>query len=324
MPSVPKSPAPVFQASKFQPKYLPLQGPNTICQLVAQQDGVRIPRDMVKMIQKALEPEGGAEKCRPGAKRVKARGSLTGLGIFEEVHCDGHEKLSVKSLRMGDGIGIEIYGIRDHTGRIHNMIVVPNSRCSSTVGHVYLDFVDEHQEVGWMGAAQTTLRELFCPDISADERKPVVSVPSPKNIGIESCCILEEGRQRMHLGDEIHRQLWRWLWPRIVQICVNEFVFWFNNHPTRKQSGKTLPSGFSAQYIFDFPKDVDLEDFRQPIDSQTIAGLREAIPITRKEAMRWVSDDFDAIAQQVYEHIGSPTLSLMIGWDIFDTMAPLI
>ncbi|KAJ7572156.1 hypothetical protein C8J56DRAFT_755185, partial [Mycena floridula] len=69
---------------------------------------------------------------------------LSGIRTFEEIHGDGHEKFSVKALQMGDGIGLEIYGFRDHVGLICNMTVVPKARCPYAVAHVYLDMVAEH------------------------------------------------------------------------------------------------------------------------------------------------------------------------------------
>jgi hypothetical protein len=61
---------------------------------------------------------------------------------MEEVHCDGHEKLGAKALKMGQ-VGIPIYGFRDHTGIFHYLTVVPNDREEMTIGHTYLDFVAE-------------------------------------------------------------------------------------------------------------------------------------------------------------------------------------
>lgn len=67
-----------------------------------------------------------------------------GSGVFQEVHCDGHEKLNTKALRMGP-VSIDIYGMRCHSsGKLLHYTVVPNARCSSTVGHIYLDFVEKY------------------------------------------------------------------------------------------------------------------------------------------------------------------------------------
>ncbi|KAJ7926506.1 hypothetical protein B0H13DRAFT_1537953, partial [Mycena leptocephala] len=66
---------------------------------------------------------------RPGCRKgLKKRSALDAIGIFQEIHVDGHEKLGEKALRMGLDIGIDIYGMRDHVGKIIWFVVVPNSR----------------------------------------------------------------------------------------------------------------------------------------------------------------------------------------------------
>ncbi|KAJ6598766.1 hypothetical protein B0H10DRAFT_1924111 [Mycena sp. CBHHK59/15] len=107
---------------------------------------------------------------RPGCgKGPKIRTALNAIGIFQEIHVDGHEKLGEKALRMGPGIGIDIYGMRDHVGKVLLLKAVPNSRLSNTVGHLFLDMVSDFQatsvqvtfdggsELGWLAAFQTTL-----------------------------------------------------------------------------------------------------------------------------------------------------------------------
>lgn len=78
----------------------------------------------------------------PGAKRKLRRGRLTGVGPFYEVNCDGHEKLSVMALQMGP-VGLPIYGMKDKwTKAFLHLVTVPNARLETTIGHVYLDFVE--------------------------------------------------------------------------------------------------------------------------------------------------------------------------------------
>lgn len=133
-------------------------GPSTIQkQLARQENPVLLPRfvfefraakynspsisDMVRALQTAIDPEGAAVRF-PGRKRpVKVRGQLTARGIMEEVHCDGHEKLGRKALRMGLA-GIDIYGFRDHPGKVLHLAVLPNARDQIAIGHVYLDFLE--------------------------------------------------------------------------------------------------------------------------------------------------------------------------------------
>lgn len=81
----------------------------------------------------------------PSAKRASRRkGHLKGSGVFQEIHCDGHEKLSSKALQLGS-VGIEIYGMKCHSsGLVIFEQVVPNSRCEITIAHCYLDMVEEY------------------------------------------------------------------------------------------------------------------------------------------------------------------------------------
>lgn len=47
-------------------------------------------------------------RCPGRRKGPKKRSTLDAIGIFQEIHVDGHEKLGEKALRMGPGIGIDI------------------------------------------------------------------------------------------------------------------------------------------------------------------------------------------------------------------------
>ncbi|KAJ6579829.1 hypothetical protein B0H10DRAFT_1835208, partial [Mycena sp. CBHHK59/15] len=268
---------------------------------------------------------------------------------FQEIHADGHEKLGEKALHMGPGIGIDTYGMRDHIGKILWLTVLPNSHLSDAVGHVFLDMVsafgatsvqvtfDGGSELGWLAAFQTTLRETFAPALSAEEWKPVVAVQSSNNIPIESTWsydrkfngrtihdVLKEGRIHIILGDVIHKNLFRWLWPNIVQIGLDEFLDYFNNKKTHKQRNRILPSGVAPNVVFDMPADYGLQNLTIPVTQEAIQELRGLIETPREEAFRWVSDEFDMLATNIYNGLGSPKLETLSGWAIFHALAPLI
>lgn len=103
---------------------------------------VYYPSDQVRLIMKLLDHEGGEVRF-PGNRVRKERGHLTGIGVLQEIHCDGHEKNGHLALRMG-GVGIHMYGCRDHcTGKLIYLEPLPNSRDSITIGHVYLDMIEQ-------------------------------------------------------------------------------------------------------------------------------------------------------------------------------------
>ncbi|KAJ7315502.1 hypothetical protein DFH08DRAFT_893323 [Mycena albidolilacea] len=278
---------------------------------------------------KGLVGQRPSDMRMPGrGKGPKQRSALNTIGIFQEIHTDGHEKLGEKALQM------------DHVGKVLWLVVVPNSRLSDTIGHVSISVqvtFDGGSELGWLVAFQTTLREVFAPDLSAEEWKPVVAVKSTNNIPIESTWsydrklngrsmrdILEEGRIHLIPGDVVHRELFRWLWPKIVQIGLDEFVDYFNNKKTRKQRGRILPSGVAPNVVFDMPGDYGLENLAIPVAQEAIDELRTLIDTSRVEAYRWVSDEFDALASEVYIQLGCPKLEALSGWAIFNAMAPLV
>ncbi|KAJ6517188.1 hypothetical protein C8R47DRAFT_1254494 [Mycena vitilis] len=85
-------------------------GPDAIKTFLAL-DGYQVPRDKVRQVMKDNAP--AAAKTRyPGNKEKIFRKNLTAQGVFQEVHCDGHEKLASAALKMGP-VGISIYGFRE-------------------------------------------------------------------------------------------------------------------------------------------------------------------------------------------------------------------
>ncbi|KAJ7145060.1 hypothetical protein C8R43DRAFT_953510 [Mycena crocata] len=323
-------------------------GPQTVQTQISLQDGIKIPRDTVRRLMADIDPDG-AEARFPGRRREpKKRGHLTDTGIYYELHFDGHEKLNFKALRMGR-VGIDIYGARCHSSsKMVKFLVVPNARCSSTVGHYYLDLVSTHglfvqatvdggSETGELYAAHIALREQCMPELSSEEAPPFVALQSTDNIPIESSwhlftnyvgldikqiIFLGKSLNYFHPGVELHVNLFNWLWPRIIQLSLDGFVEYWNTHKIRTQKNKLLPSGVSPNYICDFPERFGLTNFATAVPPEFVDALRENIPKSREECYRWVSDDFEAQAWSVHARIGAPKFILGDGWTIFCQMLP--
>ncbi|KAJ7430111.1 hypothetical protein B0H11DRAFT_2398532 [Mycena galericulata] len=323
-------------------------GPRTVQNQISLQDGTKIPRDTVRRLMADIDPDG-AEARFPGRRRQpKQRGHLTDTGVYYELHFDGHEKLNFKALRMGS-VGIDIYGSRClASSKMVKFLVVPNARCSSTVGHYYLDLVEENgvfvqatvdggSETGELYAAHVALRQHCMPEISFEESAPFIAMKSTDNIPIESSwhlftnyvgldikqvILIGKSHNYFHPSLQHHIDLFNWLWPKIIQLCLDNFVEYWNNHKIRTQRNKLLPSGFSPNYICDFPEKFGLTHFGVPAPQQFVDALRQNIPKSREECYRWVSDDFDARAWEVYNQIGAPKLVLTEGWTIFCQMLP--
>ncbi|KAJ6506647.1 hypothetical protein C8R45DRAFT_1208692 [Mycena sanguinolenta] len=85
-----------------------------------------------------------------------------------------------------------------------------------------------------------------------------------------------------------------------------------------------LPSGIAPNVVFDMPGDYGLQNLAIPITPAVIEELRAMIETLREEAFRWVSDEFNVLATQVYEELGSLKMEALAGWAIYNAMAPLI
>lgn len=86
------------------------------------------------------DPEG-VDSRFPGKKKIK-RAVLSGHGIWQELHCDGHEKLGKQALMMGS-VGLPIYGMKDRwSNAILYLQCIPNDHLADAIGHAYLDFVE--------------------------------------------------------------------------------------------------------------------------------------------------------------------------------------
>lgn len=99
-------------------------------------------RDFIRNVLATHVPEGLARRF-PGTNQIR-RSTLSSIGPNHQHHADGHEKLNAQALNMG-GVGLNIYGIKDQwSSFILYLVVVPNNRLATTIGHVYLDCVEKY------------------------------------------------------------------------------------------------------------------------------------------------------------------------------------
>ncbi|KAJ7277244.1 hypothetical protein C8J57DRAFT_1434370 [Mycena rebaudengoi] len=281
-------------------------------------DGHQIPRDTVQQIMKDNQP-GGSIRRYPGRKDKIPRKNLTAIGVFQEVHCDGHEKLSSAALKMGP-VSIPIYGFRDKaSGLVCHLVVVPDARHAVVIGHVYLDFItefgviplqvtfDKGSETGDMFACHTGLRLIFTLDLDPILWPITMAIKGTHNIPIKSLWAwlrkncgrslreyIEDGKTNglFNAGSELHINLFHWLWPQIVRHKLDEFKLYWNYHPSRKQEKKLMTSGAAPIEIFRRPQAYGVARLSQPVDQESLNALWADLSCTREEAMRWVTAEF--------------------------------
>ncbi|KAJ7210144.1 hypothetical protein GGX14DRAFT_534841 [Mycena pura] len=264
------------------------------------------------------DPEGYDGRY-PGRKRIK-RAQLKAHGTWQEIHMDGHEKLGAQALEMG-GIGFPIYGMKDKWGTgILYLSVVPDDRHSDVIGHVFLDFVelygaipqqvttDKGSETGHIYGFMTGLKSTYAPNIDLTRYPCHVAVKSTNNTPIEG--------------------LWRWFRDQCgknlhLHITKGRDEGIFNpNNPIHRN--KLMPSGVSPNELHAHPEHYAGRCFAIPVPEDAILALRDSIKISREAALRWVPDEFDIMARQVYEGLGSPVASAETAWELFSQMAAIM
>ncbi|KAF7305546.1 hypothetical protein HMN09_00807500 [Mycena chlorophos] len=129
-------------------------------------------------------------------------------------------------------------------------------------------------------------------------------------------------QKRIAISDRVvlPRDLFQWLWSRVVQRPTDNFLEYWNTHKTRKQANKYLPSGVAPQQVFNNPINYGLEHAGIKVDIAAVQALRETLPKSRGECMSWVSEEFDLAADEVYKLLGSPELLISQGWTIYTEM----
>ncbi|KAF8181716.1 hypothetical protein K438DRAFT_1601425, partial [Mycena galopus ATCC 62051] len=237
------------------------------------------------------------------------------------------------------------------SGYIVDMAVVPNARCPFTIGHLYLDLVESTGEIPvqitvdggtepqYMFQFHEQLRAQFLPDVSSTEVPACVALKSSDNIPIEAlwsyflkytghdlkaAILLDKTENYINVANEVHIDLFHWLWSRKVQNTVNHLLQYWNTHKTRKQSNKYLPSGVTPQTVFQHPENFGLRHTGIPVDLTVVRELRNTLPESREDCLCWVPLEFDLHATTAYEFLGSPELTISTGWTIYRRLLEIL
>ncbi|KAJ7795584.1 hypothetical protein B0H14DRAFT_2620804 [Mycena olivaceomarginata] len=200
--------------------------------------------------------------------------------------------------------------------------------------------VDGGTETKYMAELHEYLRAIYTPNT---DTPTIVALKSTDNLPIESAwnqllqftghdlkAVILEGRSSsiINIGLEHHifvvteefRLLFQWLWPKVVKQAINTFVRYWNNHKTRTQKEKWLPSGVALRQVYENPVNYGFKHAGKPVPREVVQQLRAMLPKSREDCMRWVPEEFDVKAWAIYKSLGSPTFSITNGWDIFTQM----
>jgi len=259
---------------------------------------------------------------------------LTSAGPNEVWCCDGHDKLCK--------YGFAIWGVRDKFSRKWlGLWVMPNNRLSDSVAYLWLTLV---RKLGGMPKQTSTdcgsenviiyglanaLQAAFMPNHNESPAhiflRSIHHIPIErgwldlrKDFGHNFPHFWDEGFSIYDEGNQTHRHLLLWLWPPLIQKELNRFVESANNRRVRKQRDKLLPSGVSPNTAYVLPENFNAVDCLQQIDGNLIDGILQEFEEGRKSVEDWgVPADFAACAQEAFERLRSPEVTLSNVWIIF-------
>ncbi|KAJ6529386.1 hypothetical protein B0H19DRAFT_1333301, partial [Mycena capillaripes] len=291
-------------------------GPNTVWNQISLQDGTKIPRDTVRCIMAKIDPDGAETRFLDCKRQPKQQRHLTDTGVYYELHFDGHENSQM----------VEFMAVL-----LKNMVVCfpiafykpPSNSCSVFVQAT----VGGGSQTGELYACHVVMQQCM-PELSLQEAPAFVALKSTDNIPIESLWHLFTNYVGLDLKEIIllgrSQSYFNPAFPLHIDLfnCLDDFVDYWNNHKIRTQRNKALPSGVSPKFVCDFPERFGLTHFGTPAPQDLVDSLCQSIPKSREECYRWVSDEFEVRASEIYDHIGTPKLAPTEGWTIFCRMLP--
>jgi hypothetical protein len=117
-------------------------------------------------------------------------------------------------------------------------------------------------------------------------------------------------------------ELVQWLWSRVIQKELDELKDRFNSHVIRLDRSKSNPSGVAPNIAYELFEYYGGEDCLQPVDTTVIRTLMEELG--GEDLILFVSHEYAAKAQGVYNTLHVHDLNLQNVWQIFSAMLPLM
>lgn len=310
---------------------------------------ILIPRSIVReTLAENLPDESAGRMSRP----TRVRTPLRAVGPDHQHHSDGWEKLGEQALRLGNKIGIPVYGTKDQWSSLYlQAVVVPNDRLQDAVVHVYLDRVraqcgipitevcDLGSEHGVWRQIQTDLRRRFAPDLNLETAPASLGLSSTKNTPIESgwrslreysgfslAEAITSGAAGFNAQCQLQRCLFYWIWPPIVQAQVDDFVQYWNHHRIPRNKKKYNPSGVTPRHAYEVPHAVRPagQHCLIAVPAAAVDEIRVGLRWTREQALSFVSHSFSEDAQAVHSALHLPKPTMDNAWEVFAAMLPAL
>lgn len=125
----------------------------------------------------------------------------------------------------------------------------------------------------------------------------------------------------------MHMQLVTYLWPKMVQKSLDKLRDQLNNHRSRKNNRKLLPSGCSADEAYSLYAQYGGEWCLQPVDVDVIDIIIETLFHGQNPLDDWgIPMEFETRAARALEHLGMEHDDIHLDnvWYVFSAMLPLL
>jgi hypothetical protein len=117
-------------------------------------------------------------------------------------------------------------------------------------------------------------------------------------------------------------ELCQWLWSRVLNLQLQEFVTFRNGVRMRKDGAKPGPSGMSRNEAFCDFQGWGGKDFLMPVDLAVIRHLKEALG--GDELLAFTSTEFSVRAQAAYDSLHITKLTMQNAWYVFGAMLAIL
>ncbi|KAF8812040.1 hypothetical protein BYT27DRAFT_7221251 [Phlegmacium glaucopus] len=263
------------------------------------------------------------------------------VGIHERWSGDGHDKLN--------SIGFPIWAVVDDaTSKWLGGWVVPSNRLGTIIGYLYLCLVEKFggvplqfttdcgSETTQMYGYQNALRAAFYPTIDPQELPAHVYVRSVHNISIERSWLrlrLEWGNNAVQIfndgvqsglynpHDRNQFELCQWLWPKLLQHELDQFMEFRNGVRMRKDKNKAGPSGCSRNDAFSLYEKWGGQNCLLPVDVDVIRKMKEFMG--GDELLSFVPLAFAERAELTYIALNIDVTMSNV-WLVFNQMLPIL
>lgn len=127
--------------------------------------------------------------------------------------------------------------------------------------------------------------------------------------------------------NSFHRsELCQWLWSRVVQKDLDNWVKFRNGVVMRKQNDKLGPSGMSRDDAYFMPETWGSVNCLLPVDVQVVHQLKEELG--GESLTAFTSPEFSAKAELAFEALqaahGAITVERENAWIVFKALLPFV